>query len=153
MLARKLLVTGQVQGVGFRPFIFNLAEKLELTGWVQNTTGQVEILIQGNEKNLNEFEATLTRQHPPLAKPHIEYTSQCRPENLDNFSILNSAAHNTADIHIPPDFFTCDDCLNELTEKHDRRYRYPFINCTQCGPRYTLIEKLPYDRPNTSMKT
>jgi hydrogenase maturation protein HypF len=152
MLTKKIIITGQVQGVGFRPFIFRLAQTHRLTGWVQNKTGQVETRVQGREQNISAFENDIINNHPPLAKPHILLSEICAEETLTKFSILESQSNKKSDIHIPADFFTCNDCLNELMNKNERRYRYPFINCTQCGPRYTLIEKLPYDRPNTSMK-
>ena len=152
MKTKNLTITGQVQGVGFRPFIFRLAQEHQLNGWVQNRTGQVELIIQGDEKNINDFEKNIVLKKPPLAQPEISNSEYCETEIFNEFSILKSEKEKNADIHIPPDFFTCDDCLEELTNPKERRYRYPFINCTQCGPRYTLIESLPYDRPNTSMK-
>jgi len=152
MLTKKITITGQVQGVGFRPFIFRLAQTHNLSGTVQNKAGQVEVFLQGNIKSIETFEIDLIKKHPPLAKPQISESEICDSESIVNFSILKSQSDINADIHIPPDFFTCNDCLEELMNKKERRYRYPFINCTQCGPRYTLIESLPYDRPNTSMK-
>jgi len=147
----EMKITGQVQGVGFRPFIYRIAIHNNLTGWVQNRSGEVIVLVQGHEHNLNAFQDAVLTQHPPLAIPFIESVNSIECEPLNTFIISKSSSSAQAQRHIPPDFFTCNDCLAELTEPHERRYRYPFINCTQCGPRYTIINDLPYDRPNTSM--
>lgn len=149
--ARRLIVTGQVQGVGFRPFICRLAHELNLTGWVLNRTGTVEILIQGEPNPIDRFMERLIDNAPPLARPTLANWQTAEPNDLESFSILESIAETSSAIHIPPDYFLCDDCLAELQDPKQRRYRYPFINCTQCGPRYTLIKKLPYDRANTAM--
>ena len=147
----EIKITGQVQGVGFRPFIYRIANQYNLTGWVQNRSGEVIVLAQGHEHNLNAFQNAVLTQHPPLAIPFIESVNNIECEPLNTFIISKSSSSAQAQRHIPPDFFTCNDCLAELTDSHERRYRYPFINCTQCGPRYTIINDLPYDRPNTSM--
>ena len=145
-------ITGQVQGVGFRPFIYRLAHKHHLTGWVNNRSGEVLTLVQGKETTLRAFQNDVLQKHPPLAKPEITLVEEVENENLDDFVIARSATSDNAERHIPPDYFTCNDCLEELTTPEERRYRYPFINCTQCGPRYTIIADLPYDRPNTSLR-
>ena len=146
------MLSGQVQGVGFRPFVFRLAQHYHLQGWVQNRVGRVIILAQGTSDNLKRFLADLINQCPPLAKPHLESEHWREISSiLTDFKILQSFADNEIQVHVPPDYFTCQDCLNELNNPHDRRFQYPFINCTQCGARYTLIKKLPYDRPNTTM--
>ncbi len=144
-------LSGQVQGVGFRPFVYRLAHEYGLAGWVRNRTGNVEIRCEGPATNLEDFGRALLERAPPLATPRIEAREVVPARGFDAFAILPSGAAAEADIHVPPDYFTCDDCLKELADPRDRRYRYPFINCTQCGPRYTLIARLPYDRPNTSM--
>jgi hydrogenase maturation protein HypF len=149
--ALHLTVSGQVQGVGFRPFTYRLAQNLDLCGWVRNCTGQVEIHIQGENQALHAFTRRLFQHAPPLSEPLLESCEPATVDDLDGFTIRNSAATSVANIHVPPDLFTCDDCLAELHNPHDRRYRYPFINCTQCGPRYTLIRGMPYDRPATTM--
>ncbi|WP_262965089.1 carbamoyltransferase HypF [Methylobacter psychrophilus] len=149
--ARKITITGRVQGVGFRPFVSRLAHQHNLSGWVRNRAGQVEIWVQGSLKNLALFEQQLISNAPPLAKPDHPVTQIVTGVDFDTFIILPSVAGDVSQAHIPPDYFTCDDCLAEMRDKTQRRYRYPFINCTQCGPRYTLIKQLPYDRPNTSM--
>jgi len=149
--ARRWVLAGQVQGVGFRPFVFRLARHHGLTGWVQNQRGQVEILAQGAAAALEAFARGLLEEAPPLARPRLVLSEPAAPCGSDGFEIRPSDATSESRIHVPPDYFTCDQCLAELADPEDRRYRYPFINCTQCGPRYTLIARLPYDRPNTAM--
>jgi hydrogenase maturation protein HypF len=149
--ALRLTVSGRVQGVGFRPFVYRLAHQFSLRGWVRNEAGTVEIWAQGKTAALEAFEQALLEQAPPLARPRIAARSASEPQAFETFEILPSRADAPARIHVPPDYFACDDCLRELRDPDNRRYRHPFINCTQCGPRYTLISKLPYDRPNTSM--
>jgi len=144
-------IGGQVQGVGFRPYIYRLAHQYGMLGWVKNVTGEVEIKVQGTESAVENFLEQLVVQAPPLAQPHLISCISQPVELLTGFQILPSENKTVANIHLPPDYFTCPDCLTELHNPQDRRYRYPFINCTQCGPRYTLIAQLPYDRPNTSM--
>ena len=148
--ARRWLVTGRVQGVGFRPFVFRLAQRFSLPGRVQNLAGQVLVEAEGETSVLDAFGAALLTDAPPLAQPEMIRAEKIAYRRLDHFEIMPSAAA-AAQIHIPPDYFMCDDCGREMRTPHDRRYRYPFINCTQCGPRYTLITHLPYDRPNTTM--
>jgi len=146
-----LRLAGHVQGVGFRPFVYQLAQHHELCGSVQNQLGEVEVIAQGDAGSLFEFEKNLIDQAPPLSKPHITAVETVSAEAFDSFTIVPSSDQSNAQIFVPPDYFTCPDCLREMQDPNDRRYRYPFINCTQCGPRYTLIRSLPYDRPNTSM--
>ena len=149
--ARHITVTGRVQGVGFRPFVSRLAHHFELCGWVRNQSGQVEIWVQGSADLLDQFEHELISEAPPLARPQQLNSRTVIPIELDSFTILQSLSGGLNQAHIPPDYFICADCLAEMHDKTGRRYHYPFINCTQCGPRYTLINRLPYDRPNTSM--
>ena len=149
--ARKIILSGIVQGVGFRPFIYRHAQAHKLQGWARNSSGRVEVHVQGDLHNLDEFTNTLLDNAPDLSRPVLESVCQASCSDTGEFLILPSQADADADIHLPADLFTCDDCLRELNDPGNRRYRYPFINCTQCGPRYTLIEALPYDRPNTSM--
>ncbi len=151
LLAFRIVITGRVQGVGFRPFVSRLANDLGLTGWVCNRSGQVEIHAEGHAEALTAFKANLIHHAPPLAQPeHLEAES-VKPAHFTDFVIHSSQAGASSDTHIPPDYFVCNDCLAEMQNPLERRYRYPFINCTQCGPRYTLIDSLPYDRPNTAM--
>ncbi len=140
-----------MQGVGFRPFVYRLALAHRLSGWVRNRTGLVEIEAQGSEADLAAFAVALIDAAPPLSQPQLLERTTVTAAAHERFVIRPSDAGDKPQIHLPPDFFACDDCLRELRDPHDRRHRYPFINCTQCGPRYTLIAALPYDRPNTSM--
>ena len=149
--ARKLVLSGKVQGVGFRPFVFTLAKKFKLSGWVKNCMGTVEIFVQGKSANIDEFITQLLDKKPSLAKPKIESNLSVEKQLIKNFSILPSQQAGNSNISLPVDMFLCEDCLREMNDPTDRRYLYPFINCTQCGPRYTLIKNLPYDRANTSM--
>ena len=151
VLANHIVITGRVQGVGFRPFVSRLAHEFGLAGWVRNRSGQVEILAEGSGDALTAFQNALLMRAPPLAQPESTQVSAMPPCGRSGFSIEGSEAGDNADAHIPPDYFVCDDCLAEMQNPAERRYRYPFINCTQCGPRYTLIDSLPYDRPNTAM--
>ena len=149
--ARRLLLTGRVQGVGFRPFVYRLARRLGVRGWVQNRLGQVVIHAEAEPATLDAFQRALLDEAPPLARPVLAEVAPADRQSPGDFTVQASDAEAAACIHVPPDYDTCPDCLQELHDPQDRRYRYPFINCTQCGPRYTLITRLPYDRPNTGM--
>ena len=151
ILAKQLTLSGQVQGVGFRPYIYRIAKAHNLNGWVRNCLGIVEIHVEGIEPAIKQFSADIFEQSPALAEPNLESEIVTEVLPYTEFSILESQTSGQACISVPKDLFLCDDCLEELNDKSNRRYRYPFINCTQCGPRYTLINSLPYDRPNTSM--
>ena len=147
----RIVLSGHVQGVGFRPFVYRLAKQHGLTGRVRNQLGAVEVVATGPAAELIRFEQDLIDRSPPLAKPAIDSVDVVEYQHFDAFEISASSASETPRIFVPQDFFMCDECRAELNDPGDRRYRYPFINCTQCGPRYTLIQALPYDRPNTSM--
>ncbi len=149
--ARGWRIAGRVQGVGFRPFVYRLAHHFELTGWVRNNGGVVEIHAQGPAERLQAFGEALLARAPAAARPRLLDEQPANVEPSDAFRILASATGVQPHIHVSPDLFTCDDCLEELRDPTARRYHYPFINCTQCGPRYTLIRALPYDRANTTM--
>jgi hydrogenase maturation protein HypF len=150
-LAVCITLTGHVQGVGFRPFVYRIALKHGITGEVQNRVGEVRVIACGPAAAVRCFQTDLIAAAPPLSKPKIETVESVDAKRYDGFAIVPSSASADAKIFVPPDYFMCDECRVELQDPTDRRYRYPFINCTQCGPRYTLIRQLPYDRPNTSM--
>jgi hydrogenase maturation protein HypF len=151
-VAKRLKVNGIVQGVGFRPFVFLLAEKYGLKGEVANTSSGVSIHVEGSPHNVVAFETDLKSQSPPLAYI-VEISSQTEDvKNHTDFAIAKSKSESVKATLISPDVSVCDDCLSELRDPDDRRYQYPFINCTNCGPRYTIIEDIPYDRPKTSMR-
>jgi hydrogenase maturation protein HypF len=149
--ARHIVLSGRVQGVGFRPFIYRIATQHRLNGWVRNRVGLVEIHIQGRPERVDQFVSDIFSQAPPMARPVLQSESRVDLGSFEQFSILQSLDRGEASISVPADLFTCNDCVAELYSPSDRRYRYPFINCTQCGPRYTLIRSLPYDRVNTTM--
>ena len=144
-------MTGRVQGVGYRPFVYRLAHEHGLAGHVRNLRGDVEVTVAGPATTLERFAGELVTRAPPLAQPRLRDVSPCEAPAGPGFAIAPSSAADAPEVSVPPDFFACDDCVRELADPADRRHAYPFINCTQCGPRYTLIEALPYDRPNTSM--
>lgn len=150
----RILVSGVVQGVGFRPFVYNLASKHALAGYVRNNSGIVEIEVQGSTPLVSSFVKALEAQPPVLARIKKINTESIQAEaNADGlFHILESQeSSNSVEAFVPPDTATCANCLAELFNPQDRRYRYPFINCTECGPRFTIISSLPYDRPSTTM--
>jgi hydrogenase maturation protein HypF len=149
--AQRWLIGGRVQGVGFRPFVYRLAHFYELTGWVRNRGGDVEIHAEGPSERLQLFGEGLFLRAPPAAAARLLEVRAAQSERNDRFQILSSAPSEILHVHVPVDLFTCDECLAELGDATARRYRYPFINCTQCGPRYTLIRAMPYDRPNTTL--
>lgn len=149
----ELTVHGIVQGVGFRPFVHKLAVGMELNGTVTNSGDGVIIRLLCSEKELNLFIDTLNNNAPPLARitSIAHKIIQDLPEYV-KFTIDTSISGPVRGAMIPPDIALCNDCLSELTNQNDRRYNYPFINCTNCGPRFTIVETIPYDRPKTSMK-
>ncbi|MDD5287927.1 MAG: carbamoyltransferase HypF [Dehalococcoidales bacterium] len=145
-------VRGVVQGVGFRPFVYRLAAQRNLCGWVRNTTGNVEIEVEGNRAEVRSFLKELASQIPPMA--HIEQirTDFAEPIGYADFRIQDSLAQKNKYQLVSPDIATCPDCRNEIFNPDDRRFRYPFTNCTNCGPRFTIIEDVPYDRSKTTMR-
>ena len=149
---KQISVRGVVQGVGFRPFVYRLAHDHELTGWVLNHSGGVEIEVEGETHALDEFVDDLTAQAPPLARIISVEVSGAPPSGFARFEIRHSVAEEGRYQLISPDIATCADCLSELLDPDDRRYRYPFTNCTNCGPRFTIIRDIPYDRPLTTMQ-
>jgi len=151
--ARKIWVRGIVQGVGFRPMVYVYATQSHLTGWVRNTSGGVEILVQGLPENVDFFIEKLQQEPPTLARIDSFEVDDCPPQATKSFEILASLPQEGEFIPISPDIAICDDCRRELMDPKDRRYRYPFINCTNCGPRFTIIKDIPYDRPKTTMAT
>ena len=147
----RIHITGIVQGVGFRPFVYGLAARYGLSGWVRNTSAGVDIEVDGNTQMLDSFVNSLRSQLPPLARIDSFDVSIGDSQGFSGFEIIPSEAVEGAFQPISPDVSICPDCLRELLDPTDRRYRYPFINCTNCGPRFTIITDIPYDRPNTTM--
>lgn len=148
----RIAVTGAVQGVGFRPFVYRLATEMRLNGWVSNSSQGVLIEVEGLEKDLNSFRTRLENEKPALAVVHGIRESLMAPASYENFEIRESDSAGDKTALILPDIAACNDCLREIFDPANRRYLYPFTNCTNCGPRFSIIEALPYDRVNTSMK-
>lgn len=151
-IAKKINIKGIVQGVGFRPFIFQLAGRHHLTGWISNTSSGVSIHIEGAAPDIETFLQAVETAAPPLSRITDITATPCPASGFQQFSISESQTETHATALISPDVSICADCRKELFDPRDRRFHYPFINCTNCGPRYTIIHAIPYDRPNTSMK-
>jgi hydrogenase maturation protein HypF len=147
-----ILVHGAVQGVGFRPFIYRLASELGVTGRVNNSSQGVVIEAEGAPDTLESFVVRIQQDKPPRAIIHSLECAYLTPLGYTDFEIQHSDASGTKTALILPDIATCPDCLRELFDPANRRYLYPFTNCTNCGPRFSIIEALPYDRPNTTMQ-
>jgi len=148
----RVVVKGVVQGVGFRPFIYRLAQEHGLKGWVLNSTEGVVIEVEGERGSVEAFIADIAPKAPPLAVIEKVDAAFLPPVGYSSFVIQPSREDEDGLVLVSPDIATCPDCLRELFDPRDRRYRYPFINCTNCGPRFTIIEGVPYDRPRTTMK-
>lgn len=147
----RIKVRGIVQGVGFRPFIYALAIQYQLTGWVRNTSAGVEIEVNGTPENLDKFVDSIKNNPPPLARIDTLEEQPFPANHYQSFEIIESQPQPGDFIPISPDVAICADCRRELFTPTDRRFRYPFINCTNCGPRFTIIQDVPYDRPKTTM--
>jgi len=147
-----LIVTGTVQGVGFRPFVYRLANSLGLTGWIRNSSAGVQIEVEGNVEQLDDFASRLQAEKPPHANIHTIKTTFLEPIGDTKFEVLESELSGQKTAIVLPDIAICPDCLREIFDPQNRRYHYSFTNCTNCGPRYSIIESLPYDRVNTTMK-
>ena len=144
-------VRGVVQGVGFRPFVYRIARLAGVHGYVLNSSGGVVIEAEGEESAIERFLRALRQELPPLARIGQMTISEMEPRGDQAFVIRESAASAGQFALVPPDIATCEDCLREITTPSDRRYGYPFTNCTNCGPRYTIIRDVPYDRAKTTM--
>lgn len=144
-------ITGIVQGVGFRPFVYGLAKRFSLAGWVRNTSAGVDIEVDGEAQALQDFIQALRDQAPPLARIDELKATWQDVNGYQGFEIRHSQGAPEDFLPVSPDVSICEDCLRELFDPQDRRYRYPFINCTNCGPRFSIIKDIPYDRPKTTM--
>jgi hydrogenase maturation protein HypF len=151
LIGKHIHITGVVQGVGFRPFVYGLATRYGLRGWVCNTSAGVDIEVDGPGDVLDRFAAALTAEAPPLAHIDAIEISEIAGNGFTSFEIRHSESNPADFLPISPDITLCDDCKRELLDPKDRRYLYPFINCTNCGPRFTIIKDIPYDRPLTTM--
>jgi hydrogenase maturation protein HypF len=148
--AYRLIVKGTVQGVGFRPFIYRLASRFGFNGYVKNVGQGVEIFIENGHPDLEAFLKALKEEAPPLARMESVDWLEAEPEGRDKF-IIDRSTQEESFVFISPDIATCPDCLKEIETPGERRYQYPFTNCTNCGPRYTIVKELPYDRAKTTM--
>jgi len=151
LIRQRLFVRGVVQGVGFRPFVYGLALQHQLTGHVGNNSEGVFIEVEGVPDAITAFVKNLRENPPQLAHIDSIEIADLETQFDEQFRIIQSQTITNANTLISPDLCICEDCLRELNEPSDRRYRYPFINCTNCGPRFTIIKDVPYDRPLTTM--
>jgi len=147
----RIKITGVVQGVGFRPHVYRLASEYGVKGWVLNASTGVYIEAEGEAKNLKEFVCRLVREAPPLAVIRNCMIENIGGQGFEQFVIRESTEEDAKTTMISPDIAICEDCKREVTEPADRRYGYPFTNCTNCGPRFTIIKDVPYDRAQTTM--
>lgn len=148
----RLEIHGAVQGVGFRPFVFRLAHELHVQGWVRNDPHGVFVEVEGRRETLERFLDRLPAERPPNAVLQSVEPTWLTAEGYQGFTIVESRGTSHPTAVVLPDLATCPDCLRELHDPRDHRYRYPFVNCTHCGPRFTIVRKLPYDRPHTTMR-
>jgi len=149
--AAVIILRGVVQGVGFRPFVHRLARECGLTGRVRNFSGGLDIRVEGSRERIETFHRRVVQEAPPLARITEGDFRPVTPQGFEDFTVEQSFQAENQFVLVPPDIATCNLCLAELTDPQDRRYRYPFINCTDCGPRFTIIREMPYDRPMTTM--
>ena len=148
----RIIVTGLVQGVGFRPFIFRIAKKNNLSGWVQNTNENVRILVTGTSVNIDIFLNAISAEAPPAAMIEAVSAEEIACEDFAGFTIKGSNNISEDITEISPDIAVCKDCLKDI-EQNGSRLNYAFVNCTNCGPRFTIIQDLPYDRAKTTMNS
>ncbi len=149
--AVNIAIYGLVQGVGFRPFVYNLATSLDLSGWALNRNDGVQIHVQGKQYQLEEFVKKLRTEAPPLSRIESLHTEEAHPEKLTGFTIRVSQSHSADVTRVSPDVAVCQDCLDDM-KRQANRLNYPFVNCTNCGPRFSIIRDLPYDREKTTMQ-
>lgn len=147
----RVTISGTVQGVGFRPFIYRAAKRSNIRGYIKNSGNSVEFLIQGEEAEITNFLNSVKNDSPPLSRITSIDIKPCKEKDFKDFQILKSEKHGESGSVMPPDVTICDACFREIFDKKNRRYLYPFTVCTDCGPRFTIIESLPYDRENTTM--
>lgn len=148
----RVVLHGVVQGVGFRPFVFRLADELKLTGWVQNSSQGLQVEVEGRKQDLDHFLVRVQSERPSRSLIQSQEHDFLDPAGFESFSIRTSEESGEKTTLVLPDSAVCPDCLREIFDRENRRYLYPFTNCTNCGPRFTIIESVPYDRPNTTMK-
>ncbi len=148
----RIALRGAVQGVGFRPFVYRLATEMALTGWVLNSSAGLVVEVEGPADQLNRFEQRLEQERPKASVVTVRESAWLAAEGATRFEILASDHDSGKTVNVVPDLATCTDCREELFDPENRRFEYPFTNCTNCGPRYTIVVDIPYDRPNTTMR-
>jgi len=148
----RIMLRGAVQGVGFRPFVYRLATEMSLTGWVLNSSAGLVVEVEGSAGELRRFEQRIERERPRASVVTVHESEWLPVQGFTTFEIHHSEAASVKSVNVLPDLATCADCRNELFDRANRRFQYPFTNCTNCGPRYTLVIDIPYDRPNTTMR-
>jgi hydrogenase maturation protein HypF len=148
----RITLRGAVQGVGFRPFVYRLATEMSLTGWVLNSSSGLRVEVEGPAHQLTEFEQRLERERPRASVVTVRESAWIAAEGSTRFEILSSDTDSGKSVNVLPDLATCAECREELFDPANRRFEYPFTNCTNCGPRYTIVVDIPYDRPNTTMR-
>jgi len=148
----RITLRGAVQGVGFRPFVYRLATEMSLCGWVLNSSAGLVVEVEGSPEQLLTFEVRLERERPKASVVTVRETEWLAPEGFTRFEIHQSETDSARSVNVLPDLAMCADCRNELLDPANRRFQYPFTNCTNCGPRYTIVVDIPYDRPNTTMR-
>jgi hydrogenase maturation protein HypF len=148
----RIILRGAVQGVGFRPFVYRLATELSLTGWVLNSSAGLVVEVEGPSEQLSRFEQRLEQERPKASVVTVRESAWLAAQGSTHFEILASDNDSGKTVNVLPDLATCADCREELFDSGNRRFEYPFTNCTNCGPRYTIVVDIPYDRPNTTMQ-
>ncbi len=148
----RITLRGAVQGVGFRPFVYRLATEMSLTGWVLNSSAGLVVEVEGPSDQLNQFEQRLERERPKASVVTVRESAWIAAEGSTGFEILASDTDSGKTVNVLPDLATCSECREEFFDPANRRFEYPFTNCTNCGPRYTIVVDIPYDRPNTTMR-
>ena len=151
---RRLRITlrGAVQGVGFRPFVYRLATEMSLTGWVLNSSAGLVVEVEGAPDELRRFEQRIESERPKASVVTVHESEWLEVQGFSKFEIHHSETDSAKSVSVLPDLATCADCHNEIVDPSNRRFQYPFANCTNCGPRYTIVVDIPYDRPNTTMQ-
>ena len=148
----RITLRGAVQGVGFRPFVYRLATEMSLTGWVLNSSAGLVVEVEGPTEQLILFEQRIERERPKASVVTVRESAWLAAEGSTHFEILASHSDSGKTVNVLPELATCIECRAELFDPENRRFEYPFTNCTNCGPRYTIVVDIPYDRPNTTMR-
>jgi len=152
VLRLRITLRGAVQGVGFRPFVYRLAKEMSLNGWVLNSASGLVVEVEGAPGELRRFEQRIEDERPKASVVNVHESEWLSAEGFTSFEIHHSETNSAKSVNVLPDLATCADCRNELFDSANRRFQYPFTNCTNCGPRYTIVVDIPYDRPNTTMR-